>query len=252
MKRVSKLLVIGSVFSAISLAGCNFMEIINNLIPENEGETATEKFVVRADDDISMLMDLGDAFKATKGDDEAFHFAKNVTNASINHLTRDVYAPSSDGGTQGMYKTSLDESPVWRGSENILIFARLTLNILEDGVYFNAEQSGGIINGEGAQAAKALRVFFDLANDPFVYAPFQVEQKCTYVSDDSYTTVGYSDDLLDKDSSSKIALPQGNVDVYFWFEGTDENCTNEAKHDYFEVTLALTHQYGNYSFNLNS
>lgn len=253
MKRVSKLLIISSIFSTFTLAGCNIMDMISNLIPESEEENVTERFVVQADDDISMLMDLGNSFKATKGDEEAFHFAKNVTNASVNHRTRDVFAPDYTNGTQGMYKTSLDESPVWKGNNEILIFAKLTLNISDDQeVYFDAELSFGKINGEGAQAAKALRIFFDLPDNSFVYAPFQEEEKCTYVVDETYATSFYGDDLLDKNSNSKMALPQGKVDVYFWFEGTDENCTNETKHDSFELTLAITRGYGNYSFNLNS
>lgn len=92
--------------------------------------------------------------------------------------------------------------------------------------------------------ARALRIAFAMEDSAFVYAPLQVEEKCSYskVVDDSTKETKYQEgELFDMNSTAKVVLPANKtITVVTWIDGWDENCVNVAIDQQIAITLGFT------------
>ena len=243
MKQIGKLFL--SCLTLLALTGCSLPSGGNNqgASSEGSGQQDKENSAIKISRLDNARFDLVPTAPLVyrEGTDDILDFNSPLTNASFNHNTGDMYGVESTGPNDFVgYTVPLDGDGKGRLTGDYYLFAKATITVPEDlTVYFDAEHSSGQLK-QGKQASKSLRICFYTEEAAFVYAPFQDANKCSYLIDTEMHTATYGGELLDQNSTSKISLPGKEVTMIIWFDGNDENVTNDARFDDFRLILAFT------------
>ena len=165
--------------------------------------------------------------------------------SSFDHTTGTIYYQDYQAAGENKLASKSYLEGNTTSSENVYVFAvtYLTVNSAYHDIFFDAEKSFAEMNDDGL-AAKALRVCFMLEDGPFIYAPLQESNKCSYSVNNTMDGSGvrqYGDELIDRSSKAQILLPKGvQIPIIYWLDGNDENLVNGSTLDYFGLFIYFT------------